>query len=366
MKKIIAFILCLATAVWCVACSPAEETTSPAPTSAPTATAEATEAPATETPEPENLSFTTGLETDKDYKPFCIMVENSNAARPQTGLQEADIVYEAMAEGGITRFLCIFNDNYPVKVGPIRSTRLYYVNIQREWDAPLVHYGGPSDSSKPSNVYGADFDDIKLRIDGLKSAGAYGQYFWRDSERSAPNNVYTDVTELLNEYDYSPEPSTRWNFDASVSYENGDTVSHVGIPFLSKDDSHTSFDYDASSDSWLRSSGGEPFQVRTVTEDADGNQSTETAQMAVKNVIIQYVNTYTFENDEKGRRNVDVVGEGECEYFIGGQHVSGYWVRESLSDCTKYYLEDGETLVTLKPGNTWICMQPDSDTVSFS
>ena len=101
MKKIIAFILCLATAVWCVACSPAEETTSPAPTSAPTATAEATEAPATETPEPENLSFTTGLETDKDYKPFCIMVENSNAARPQTGLQEADIVYEAMAEGGI-------------------------------------------------------------------------------------------------------------------------------------------------------------------------------------------------------------------------------------------------------------------------
>ena len=369
MKRIIAVIMCLALALWCVACSPAEDTASPSPTAA----SEQTEAPATsseapavtDTPADTGKSLTTGLDSEKEYKPFCIMVENSVNARPQTGLQEADIVYEAMAEGGITRFLCVFNDHYPVKVGPIRSTRLYYVNIQREWDAPLVHYGGPSSASKPSNVYGSDFDDIKLRLDGLKSAGKYGKYFWRDSERSAPNNVYTDVTQLLNEYNYSPEPSTRWNFDADITYD-GDAVTHVGIPFLSKDDTHTSFDYDADSDTWLRSVGGKAFEVRTVTKDEDGKESTDVSQMSVKNLIIQYAHTYTFDNDVKGRRNVDVVGKGKCEYFVGGKHVTGYWERESLSDSTKYYLEDGKTLVTLKPGNTWICMQPDSDTVTYS
>lgn len=371
MKKIIALVMCFATMLWCISCAPAEETESPSPSPMASAAlpSESIE-PSSEAPAPteppltqKGTSLTTGLATDKEYKPFCIMVENSLNARPQSGLQEADIIYEAMAEGGITRFICIFNDHYPVKVGPIRSTRLYYVNIQREWDAPLVHYGGPGSASRPSNVYGPNFDDIKLRLDGLKSADKYGKYFWRDSERKAPNNVYTDVTQLLNEYKYTPGGRARWNFDANIAYE-GETVSRVGIPFLSKKPTHTSFQYDKKTDTWLRSVGGKAFDVRTVTKDEEGNEKTKVSQLSVKNLIIQYAHTYTFENDIKGRRNVDVVGKGKCEYFIGGKRVAGYWERESLSDYTKYYLEDGKTLVTLKPGNTWICMQPDSDTVT--
>ena len=70
------------------------------------------------------------------------MIENAPAARPQTNLQKADVVYEALAEGSITRFFCVFNDNMPEDAGPVRSLRRYYMNMQKEWDSIIIHCGG--------------------------------------------------------------------------------------------------------------------------------------------------------------------------------------------------------------------------------
>lgn len=362
MKKIVSILFVLILCLGIVSCGAPESSPSPAPTTEETPSLEPE---ATATPEPTpapNLSLTTGLPTEEEYKPIAVMIENAAGARPQTGMQQADIVYEAMAEGSITRFLCIFNDNVPVVAGPVRSTRLYYINIQREWDAPLIHYGGPSDADRPSYVYGSDSNDIKVRVDGLK--GKYNDYFWRDAARDyGVHSVYTDVTKVKDElYDYTPDAREPFTFDETVSYP-GNTISTVGIPFLSGKESYVQFKYDSETDLLTRYQDGEVFEMRTVTEDADGKQSTTTAPMTVKNLIVQYAKTYTLSGDVKGRRMVDLVGSGKCTYFIGGKQVEGTWERESKEDSTHYYLEDGSPVV-LKPGNTWIALQPDSDTIT--
>jgi len=363
MKRTLAIVLALILTIALVACgAPPEKESDPAPTPAPTAAATpqptATPEPTPEpTPAPkqEGVSLTTGLPTNRQYRPITVMIENSPKARPQTGLQQADIVYEAMAEGGITRMMCVFNDQYPVVAGPVRSTRMYYINLQKEWDSPLIHYGGPRNASKPSYVYGESSKHIKVRVDGI--SGASSKYFWRDKSRSAPNNAYTNVQKVADElYNYEPAVREPFSFSETVTYP-GDTVKEVGLPWVSSDPTHTRFVYDASSGVFTRYLGSKAFDVRTVSEDKNGKQKTETAPMKVTNLIVQYAKTYVIPNDNKGRRMVDVVGKGECEYYIGGVQVKGTWERASREDSTHFYDAEGKPIV-LRPGNTWICVHP--------
>ena len=92
-------------------------------------------------PEPVYISPTTGREFSKqrEFYPILVMIENSRDARPQTGLMQADVVYEAPVESTITRFACLFNDTLPTLAGPVRSARMYYLGIQQEWDSIFMH-----------------------------------------------------------------------------------------------------------------------------------------------------------------------------------------------------------------------------------
>lgn len=308
-----------------------------------------------------NLSPTSGSDNTQ-FQPIAVMVENSTGARPQTGLNEADIVYEALAESNITRFIAIFNDNLPKVVGPVRSTRLYYLNIAREWDAALVHYGGPSTASRPSYVYGDDTKDIKVRVDGVKNA--WNKYFWRSAERNYNvHSVYTDLTKIKDELcDYTPAEHSALNFseDASLS----DEATHITVPYTTNSAVLVEFKYDKSLGKYIRYQSGEEFQMRTVTTNKNGEEKTETNPMASTNVIVQYANTYVLENDVEGRRMVETTGSGKCEFFIGGTHASGTWERASNDDDTIYKLDDG-TELTLRTGNTWICLVPKSQKISY-
>lgn len=354
MKRFFAAILVGITVLSLCACGAAPEATA-SPSPAVSATTLPLEPSAVPTPSPEPRSLTTGLPSAQEYKPITVMIENSEKARPQTGLQQADIVYEAMAEGNITRMLCVFNDQKPVVAGPVRSTRIYFINIQKEWDSPLVHYGGPRNASQPSYVYGKNTESIKVRVDGLK--GAYNDYFWRDKSRSAPNNVYTDLQKIEDElYDYTPDAREQFSFDENVSY-TGQTVDTVGIPFNTSSADFVQFKYDASTGLFTRYMKDTPFKVRSVTLDASGEQESTTAPLTVKNLIVQYAKTYTIKGDNNGRQMVEVTGKGDCEYYIGGIQLKGTWERSALDDSTHYYLEDGSPVV-LQPGNTWIALQP--------
>ena len=363
MKKMLALLLAFLTLLLLGACGVEEPAASQLPSpSVLTPSVQPSEEPSMPTV---YYSPTTGKAFDAppEYMPIAVMVENQAQARPQTALQQADIIYEAMAEGDITRFMCIFNDNKPTVVGPVRSARLYYINMQKEWDAPLVHYGGPDDSKSPSYIYGESTKYIKVRVDGIK--GTYNKFFWRDKSRSAPHNVYTNLVKIQDElYDYTPNNRIQFSFSDNPGYA-GETVDTVGLPYVTDKENFVSFQYDSAKDKFFRFEKGKAFEVRTVTEDADGKQSTTTEPLTVQNLIVQYAETYVRKNDGGGRRMVEMVGKGKCEFFVGGKHVTGYWERQSLDDSTQYYAENGLPII-LKPGNTFISVHPDNKEVSIT
>ncbi len=360
MKRIVLCILAVMMLVFAFGCQKKEA--EPEPTATPEQTPEQTPQ-TTQEVIPEHVSDTTGMEVDEDYtyNPIAVMIENADGARPQTGLNQADIVYEALAESNITRFICLYNDEYPAVVGPVRSTRLYYINIAREWDAALTHIGGPSDASHTASyVYGSNSNDIKVRVDGMK--GNVSKYFWRSSDRKAPHNAYTNVQKIKDDLvDYTPDERTAWKFELSKEagknlYSDYESFEKVSLPFISKDN-FVSYQYDAATNKLYRYMSGNEFLTTTVTQNDDGTQKYETEQVCIQNLIVQYANTYELSGDTKGRRGIDLVGEGDAEFFINGKHITGTWKRTSQNDSTVYYDDKGEQIVLL-PGNTWVEVHP--------
>lgn len=317
-----------------------------APTSSPAPTLTPVPSPTPEpTPVPELRSRTTGLIIDEviPFMPVGVMIENSAAARPQTGLQVADIVYEAPVEG-CTRFFCLYNDFMPENVGPVRSTRLYFVRMQQEWDSAFVHAGGPQ--SGLSNVYTEAAAHIDTRIDLTK--GTYARYYWRIDERAAPHNAY--VSPVQCQQLMQGESQSRTFAFAEQSEYAGKTVSTVVLPFYTGE---VTYRYDTASNRLLRYSGSKPFI------DADTQKA-----VSVQNLIVQY-NHFYHGNETLGRWLCDLLGQGTADFFIGGKHITGTWERSSYDKPTIYRDGNGIEIVLL-PGNTWIALHPDNRKISIS
>ncbi|MEO5949287.1 MAG: DUF3048 domain-containing protein, partial [Candidatus Saccharimonas sp.] len=115
-----------------------------------------------------------------------IMIENSPDARPQSGLKDAGIIYEAVAEGGITRFLAIYQEAKPQLIGPVRSVRMYYVDWIAAYNASIAHIGGSAAALK--EVRNGSYRDIDQFFNA--------PYYWRATDRYAPHNVYTSFAKL--------------------------------------------------------------------------------------------------------------------------------------------------------------------------
>lgn len=323
-------------------------TTVSAPEVTPTITPRPTLSPApspTPTPIPTLRSATSGklLEAPVIYKPVGVMIENSVGARPQSGLQAADVVYEAQVEGS-TRFFCIFNDTLPVSVGPVRSARLYFIRMQQEWDSAYVHAGGPQ--SGLSNVYLESASHIDTRIDINK--WAYAKFYWRTDDRKAPHNAYVNVVQCQERMEQESQGRT-FLFSEQVQY-TGQTVGEVVLPFYI---GKVTYHYDTSSEKLLRYSGSKPFT------DADTGNA-----VAVTNLIVQYCHFY--HGDETlGRWLCDLTGKGKAEFIVGGKHIMGTWQRSAYDQPT-LYLDDAGQEIVLRPGNTWIALHPQEKAITVS
>ena len=114
------------------------------------------------------------------------IIENSLDARPQSGLNSADIVYETMAEGGIPRFIALFQKENANKIGPIRSARSYFLDISKEYNLPFAHCGGSEEALLKIN------GEKLMSMNEMTNSSTY----WRDSIRKAPHNLYTSSTKL--------------------------------------------------------------------------------------------------------------------------------------------------------------------------
>ncbi|CAH1223856.1 Putative lipoprotein YerB [Paenibacillus allorhizoplanae] len=309
---------------------PVTTTVSPTPATQPTTTAE------TQLPYKFPL---TGLPTDHEVKtrPYMVMVENAPQARPQTGLDQADIVYEILAEGEITRFVSVFQSQAAEAIGPVRSIRPYFVEIGDALDAIIVHAGWSQDAM--DMMAGRNL----AHLDEVYGDGAY---YWRSTDRKAPHNLYTSVDKMKKGAE-ARKFRTEWNgplltfAKAGQVKLTGAAVHYIQIPYLMG--YFASYDYDAAKGVYLRSMEGKPHLDKETGK-----------QLQTKNLLVLESKHQII--DKEGRRIVDVFGPNKGVIFQEGLSQAITWERKN--GMLRAYASDGKE-VPLLPGNTWVQIVPE-------
>lgn len=327
---------------------------------------EPVEASPSPTPLNEGVSPTTGrpLPEGAVYRPVLVAMDNAAQARPQTALMLADIVYEFPLdrEDHCTRYLALFSDTLPERVGPVQSSRAYLADTALEWGGVYVSLGDPE--LTPEGYPLLQDSGLSYQVENTGDGAAY---FYRDKTISSIEE-HTNFFQLLSyveeHSDFSPDFSTtRFVFEKGVAYEKGKEVRSVGIPFTSSDSERVLFTYDSLKNVFVRSDKnskkvlGESKSL-TPTDDALGYSND---LITVQNLIVQFVRVSSYDGTY---RSVNVTGKGDCMYFVNGRAVFGTWSRPELSDATSYLLYDG-TPLRLEPGNTWIMMMPSTKDIKI-
>jgi hypothetical protein len=300
----------------------ASTTTTAAPT---TSTAPPPIAPLTGLPDPSGQSL--------QRPALSVKVENTPDARPQAGLDQADVVYEEVVEGNITRFLAIFNSTVPQTVGPIRSVRQQDPDIVWPIGGIFAYSGGTLDEVNAINaapVHAVDED--AATPSGAMERNAPGQ-----PTRIAPHNLYGHGPQLfaLGGQPVPPPPLFQY-LPQGAPPLTGDHVNSFHVGFA--DGYDPTYTWDAGSGTWKRSLDGSPSTV------VGGNQ------IAPTNVIVQFVE-YPQVSDAQ------TVGSGDAWIFTDGTLRVGKWVRPDHSQPAQYYDATGAPLL-LRPGRTWVELLP--------
>lgn len=267
----------------------------------------------------------TGKKVQKVVPLVAVMVDNLGAARPQTGLGEAGVVYEMEAEAKITRFMALFAGDPPSVVGPVRSARSYYLQICKEWGALYAHVGGSKDAS--ANIKSWGIKDL----DEFRNGGEY----WRDKSRKAPHNVYLNIDKAASGKEQALRP--HWQF--------GDPAE--GNPDFTK----FSFSYGSGNNVSYEFSPGEKRYLRYINGSPHSDRESG-KQIAVTNVVIQYA-PHQYRGDGTACIDIQVIGSGKAEYFLAGQYHEGTWQKDSMGSPTRFSNADGKE-ITFPRGNTWI------------
>ena len=310
------------------------------------------EEPKTEESPLNGLLFSkTDMDKIMQRRPVAVMINNHADARPQSGLNSADIVIEANAESGITRHLGIFWSKAPEKVGPIRSLRQYYLEWLNEFDPILIHDGCADTDDPRTNACG------NVYTYGIKNIMTLGAWRMNDGRRFSPHNEYSSIT---NAWEYGVKMN--WNsFPStiqSLEFKRDADIADRGERTVVKTIFHTSltnnflydalWTYDKSTNGYFRKVGGQ----------ADMDQETNT-QVNAKVVIIQEVKMVQA-GDDKGRVIITTIGEGDAVILQDGKIVNGKWKKDSRTDRTKYYDTSGKA-IQFNRGRIWIAMIPHSD-----
>jgi len=284
------------------------------------------------------LSLTTGLPTEKAYNAFAVQFDNTADARPQKNMSEADVIYEIeIANGGYTRYTAIFNDTIPEEVEAIRSARIHHADVAMDWSATFVHFGGQQMAG--SNVYDYMKQVGLNRFDGLSDS----KNFYRDNKRVAPYNVVGRLLQMANKTE-APAPETvhtPLTFSAENPTIKGDDVSVFRIGYGENIGFYPSYEYLPEEGVYRRY-----YNRKDMIDGITGKH------YDVENVIVMYAD-YSWYEGASDRPIVALTGTNKCEYFIGGKHFTGSWVRNSVNESTSY-LDDEGNVVAFKPGKTFI------------
>lgn len=273
--------------------------------------------------------------------PVAVMIENLPVVRPQSGLTDAYVVYEALAEGGATRFMAIFDPQEVAtkKIGPVRSSRPYYLEWLGEYDGLYAHAGG---SPKALTVI------REAGVRDLEALGRDGKYYYRDRSQSAPHNLYTDAEKLtlaLRDKNLLDEEATYlpWTFrDGADESDRGEDAQSIVFNFSSGLSYKVTWTYMRATNTYKR------FNADKLHTDANTGD-----QLEAQNVIIQLVDEPELDGTGKGRLDIYVGGTGDAWVAHDGHVIKATWKKPSRTDRTRFYDVDGNEIELVR-GKTWI------------
>lgn len=279
----------------------------------------------------------------KKRRPVAVMINNHSEARPQSGLNSADIVYETNAEAGITRYLGIFWSSAPEKVGPVRSLRQYYLEWASEYDPLLIRDGCAESTDPRANACG------NIRAYGIKDISTIGAWRWNDGRRYAPHNEYNSIKnawEYAKKQNWDSVPDIKgYEFKNDAKNEERGKKTMVKTVFHMRLNNSGKYDaiwtYDPDTNSYLRKIGGV----------IDADQETN-SQVYAKNVIIQKVNTRP-STDGTARIVIDTISQGDAVYLLDGKVINGKWKKGSRTERTQFFDSSGKPM-KFNRGRIWI------------
>ena len=315
--------------------------------------------PAADNSEPQYINPLTGLGTETDVsklRPVSIMVNNIYQSLPQEGVSRADILYECLAEGGITRLMLISNDYEKLgQIGSVRSARDYYIDYAESYNCIFIHAGGSDYAYDTFAKRGTD------HIDGVRgSAALYNttETFVRDPERlkkySSEHTLmvksgagikagieYMKIpTEKAAGYE-KPMNFAKWGTDVSLS----DKANHAKVVMSSYQT--VDYVYSPANKGYLRYQYNGERHIDSTTGE----------QLCFRNVIVMFTETGAIPNDAKARIWVGTTGEGSGWYLTDGGYKKIIWKKENHDSPITYFYEDG-TEVELNRGKTMINVVP--------
>jgi hypothetical protein len=331
---------------------PAPSTIAVGPSAAPPSEAPpATEPPPTQVPAP-----LTGLLVSPEVAaqhPIAVMVDDQFYARPQSGFNSAAIVWHAPAEGGIPRYMLIFQDEVAPEIGPVRSSRLYYIQWAAEWNSLYVHAGGSPQAIRRLNRSGHgewvwNADQFKWGTGAASCAGIQGCFLWRTTERFPPHDVYTDgkhlrrLADRVGAEDADAPIAPAWTFGADKAAELRPDGGLIRVNFP---DVTITYRYDAETNSYQRYVG----VSRTPQVDPGDGEV-----VAPKNVVILRMQFGPLrDNQTHGRLEAHNIGKGVAYISTGGVTIKGEWRKKSATAPTLLFDQAGNP-ITLTAGQTFI------------
>lgn len=334
MHRIVVLFLALVLVVALAACGGSKHKGAAAPAATTTTTKPAPPiAPLTGLPDPSGASLKRCAITVK--------IDNTQAGHPKYGVEQADVVYEEVVEGGITRLAAVFNSQAPDRVGPVRSVRKTDQSIVRPYRGVFVYSGGA-----PYAIASINTAPV-VQLDETRA----GSMMFRDNSRYAPYNLYAHVDQMYAKCGpIIPPPSLFTYTSASSPAQTGTPVASARVGFLNG--FAVTWTWDAASGTWKRSIFGAPEITASGT------------QLAPKNVVVMFAQYVGGDpNHANLGAEAQLTGSGKLMVFTNGQEITGTWSRPDETQPAQL-LDAGGSPITLTPGQTWVDIPDTSYSVT--
>jgi hypothetical protein len=289
-------------------------------------------------------------------RPIAFMIDNNKNAQPQASINSTYMVYEIIVEGGETRLMALFKGKDADQVGPIRSSRHYFLDYAMENDAIYAHLGMSPQAAEAINQFGINningqaYDTGKARTDSA--------LYWRATHKKAPHNAYTNIKSISQiaqskGYKTTSDKKSVLNYvaeEVNLDVASAVVANEVTIPYTS---SHkVKYVYNEQTKRYTRYSKGKKMSDEMSKDD-----------ITTKNIIVTFAENYTLnDGEDKGRQDVVTVGNLDGYYITNGKAIKIKCKKESRETQTKYVDLEGNE-INVNDGNTWVNVCPTDSNV---